>query len=83
MSAKQIIDTIEYKGKLPNYASKADRRRVVNILCKGPCRGKTRWAEMEVDYPGREKLKNAQVGEYIAHCLFCGWEALDPYNWTR
>lgn len=76
-------DPQEYKGKLPVYAQNANRCRVVKILCRGACRGKTRWAEMEVDYPGREMLRRMNVGDLKAHCLVCGWEAPDPYNWYR
>lgn len=83
MVLQQMIDIAEYSGKLPKYACGADRKRVVNIICKGSCRGRTRWAEMEVDYPGRDVLRKSQVGDYIAHCCYCGWKATDPYNWTR
>ena len=49
--SKQLIveepeDTsAEYARPLPDYARNADRRRVVKILCRGRCGGKSRWAE--------------------------------------
>lgn len=76
-------DSPLYKGRLPEYARNAYRRKVVKITCKGACRGKTRWAEMEIDYPGRETLRQMNLGDLKARCLVCGWEAPDPYNWYR
>lgn len=73
--------TSEFIGLLPNYARNADRRRVVKIFCRR-CNS-TRWAEMEVDYPGEEILRNSQVGDHSARCLYCGEVADDPYNWHR
>lgn len=74
--------SLEYKGALPNYAQSADRKRVVKILCKGKC-GTTRWAEMNVDYPGQEVLRNSDLGDFTATCLKCGQVAKDSYNWFR
>ena len=67
---------------LPAYAQRADPTRLVRILCKGPCR-KTRWGEMNADYPGKDVLRNAQPGEFTATCLVCGYVARDQYNWFR
>lgn len=75
-------DPISYTGPLPAYASRADRKRLVRLLCKGGC-FKTRWAEMKVDYPGEEILRKAQVFDFKATCLRCGEIANDPYNWYR
>jgi hypothetical protein len=72
----------DYRGKLPNYASKADRAKVVQLLCKGKC-GAVRWAEMNMPFPGKEVLRNATLGEYQATCLRCGSTARDNYNWYR
>ena len=74
--------TIYYEGSLPAYAQNANRRRVVKILCKGECIA-TRWAEMTVDYPGKEILRRAEAFDYTAKCLKCGYQAKDPYNWLR
>jgi hypothetical protein len=71
-----------YTGTLPQYAASGDRKRVIRALCRGRCRA-TRWAEMTTDYPGAATLKQAQGGDYRAHCLRCGYEAIDPYNWFR
>lgn len=71
-----------YVGKLPNYASKADRARVVQLLCKGTCSA-VRWAEMNNPYPGKTVLRSAQMGDYTATCLRCGSIAQDHYNWYR
>jgi len=73
--------TSEFIGPLPNYARNADRRRVVKIFCRW-CNS-TRWAEMEVDYPGEKILRNSQVGDHSARCLYCGGMADDPYKWYR
>lgn len=72
----------DYRGKLPNYASKADRAKVVQVLCKGKC-GAVRWAEMNKPYPGKEVLSKAKMGDYKAICLRCSSTAMDNYNWYR
>jgi len=74
--------SVVYSGSLPKYARNADRKRVVRVLCKGRC-SRIRWAEMEVDYPGEETLRNSQVMDFRARCLLCGHIAQDPYNWDR
>ena len=72
----------EYRGSLPKYAQRADRKKIVKILCKGRC-GTTRWAEMNVDYPGQVILRNSDLGDFTATCLKCGERAQDSYNWYR
>ena len=72
----------DYLGKLPNYASKADRARVVQLLCKGKC-GSVRWAEINKPYPGKDALRSSKMGEYKATCLRCGSTTQDNYNWYR
>lgn len=72
----------DYRGKLPNYASKADRAKVIQLLCKGKC-GAVKWAEMNKPFPGQEVLSKAGMGEYKATCLRCGSTAQDNYNWYR
>lgn len=74
--------SIIYGGRLPKYAERADRRRVVHILCKVNC-GKTRWAEMDQDFPGVRVLRQSDLGDFTARCLYCGGEARDCYNWYR
>jgi len=82
----QIVDKPQdisniYNGSLPDYAMQADRKKVVKIFCD-KCKS-TRWAEMEKEYPGEKTLKNAQILDYAAKCLKCGFIAQDPYNWFR
>lgn len=73
-----------YNGSLPQYAQGANRRRVVKIVCRGKCRGgHTTWAEMTIDHPGDEKLRQLTHFDVTARCLRCGYEAKDPYNWFR
>ena len=74
--------SMEYTGALPKYAQKADRKKLVKILCKGDC-GSTSWAEMNVNYPGQEALRNSDLGDYNAVCLKCRKVAKDSYNWHR
>jgi len=71
-----------YSGKLPAYARHANRERVIKLLCKGRC-SKTRWAEMDIDYPGQEILQKLEPGNFSATCLFCGYVAQYSYNWYR
>lgn len=72
----------EYVGSLPQYARRADRSKLVQMLCKGKCRT-TRWAVLNKKYPGKDELKRAEFGEYKATCLKCGYEASYNYNWYR
>jgi hypothetical protein len=72
---------VGYGGPLPGYARTANRNRVVRIMCR-EC-GRTRWAEMDVDYPGEAVLRNSQANDFRARCLSCGKEANDSYNWYR
>ena len=71
-----------YKGTLPNYAARANRRRLVKLLCRGRC-SKTRWAQLDGDYPGKDALKTAEMGVFHATCLVCGYVGSDNYNWMR
>jgi len=71
-----------YTGRLPAYAQHANRDRVVKLLCKGRC-SKTRWAEMDVDYPGQEILQKSKPFDFSATCLFCGYVAEYSYNFYR
>lgn len=71
-----------YRGRLPKYAERADRKRLVRLFCKGKCNA-TRWAEMTVDYPGQEVLTRFHVLDLTATCLVCGRKAHDSYNWYR
>ena len=72
----------EYRGSLPQYAKHADRSKLVQMLCKGKC-CKTRCAELNKQYPGKDELRKARHGEYQAICLKCGYEATYNYNWFR
>lgn len=71
-----------YTGSLPDYAAHANRRRLVKILCRGQC-SRTRWAELDCDYPGKDALKTMGMGTFHATCLVCGYTASDNYNWMR
>ena len=72
----------EYAGTLPKYAERADRDRVIQILCKGRCMAQ-KWAELNQIYPGEQALKKANMGTFTARCLRCGTVARDNYNWHR
>lgn len=76
------ISGIPYRDSLPQYASRADRGRLVKMLCKGKC-GCTRWAEMNRPYLGQEQLKEYEMFEVEARCLMCGYRQNDNYNWYR
>lgn len=76
VSPKQIL-----KG-LPNYTKSTPDKYLIQILCRGKCRC-TRWARLNKAYPGKSALKSAEMGEYRATCLKCGYEATDNYNWFR
>lgn len=66
---------------LPNYAKSTDPGFLVKIFCDS-C-GCSRWAKLNQPYPGRTQLRDADMGEFKATCLFCGTEAYDNYNWSR
>jgi hypothetical protein len=67
-----------YSGPLPKYAERADRNRLVKILCKGRCVC-MRWAEMDTDHA--DAFQKAETRGVTAKCLKCGRIALDSYNW--
>ena len=73
----------EYRCNIPIYAKNADRKKLVRILCKGGCQNRNSLAQMNVDYPSREVLRNSKVGDYTAKCLRCGSIAKDCHKWTR
>lgn len=66
---------------LPDYANDVSSSLLVNILCRN-C-SKSRWAKLNKPFPGFDKLKSAEFGEYTATCLVCGYTAHDNYNWGR
>ena len=68
--------------KLPKYAQSTPQSYLVKILCRGRCHA-GRWARLNLPYPGKSALKSAQMGQYRATCLQCGYEATDNYNWFR
>lgn len=72
----------DFQGALPKYAAPADRAKVVKILCRGKC-GTTRFAQLNMPYPGQDVLRSAPMHEYEATCLRCGKVAIDSYNWHR
>lgn len=76
------VVTTKFRGRLPDYAKNANRKRLVKLLCKGKC-NRTRWAEMNVDFPGEQALRDPHnvIGKYSAKCLVCGEEALDASHW--
>lgn len=69
-------------SSLPAYAASTPQEFLVKFWCRGKCR-KTRWARMDSPYPGRVALQEAQLGQYRARCLKCGYEATDVSNWYR
>lgn len=69
--------SLEYTGRLPNYAKKADKKKIIIVNCNN-CGGK--FGELEVDYPGQEIMI---AGKYKAKCLKCGRTVSDNYNWYR
>jgi RNase P subunit RPR2 len=71
----------EFIGKLPQYAANADRNKIIRILCRD-CR-KTVLALLNKPYPGENELRKAEMGDYTATCLKCGYQASDNYNWYR
>ncbi len=79
---RRVESPAYYDGDLPQYAQKADRNRVVKILCKGNC-GQVRWAEMKVNFPGPDILRSSDLRDFEAQCLKCGKIAFDCYNWYR
>lgn len=66
--------------KLPKYAKKADKSRLVRLLCKNSC-NRVRYAEMTNTWPGSDVLRRSHLGDYEAKCLMCGKIAKDGYNW--
>jgi hypothetical protein len=68
--------------KKPDYAESTQDIYLVKILCRGRCNS-TRWAKLNKPYPGKSALRAAQMGEYRATCLSCGYVASDNYNWFR
>lgn len=60
---------VEVPRNLPAYAKNADPEKLVNLDCRH-CK-KSRWAEMNVHYPGKDALQNEDAG-YEARCLVCG-----------
>lgn len=75
------MESWENHGSLPVYAQKGNKRKLVKLLCR-KCRA-TRWAEMNIDYPGRDVLSMSDEKQFVAHCLKCGKAADDSYNWFR
>lgn len=73
---------LPYTGRLPKYAQRADKRRLVQMLCKGKC-SCTRWAEMNVPYTNDMTFKESNFQGIEAKCLFCGYVQRDNYNWYR
>jgi hypothetical protein len=68
-----------YRGRLPNYAQHASRARVVRLFCKGEP-PHSAWAEMNVDYPGQEVLRQSQPCAFTATCSL--WPA-SPQRFAR
>ncbi len=64
---------------LPEYAKNIPSEYLIQLYCKGCNSG--RWAKLNKPYPGKSALRNAEIGEYEAICLKCGYENYDNYNW--
>ncbi|MDD2475858.1 MAG: hypothetical protein PHI32_08100, partial [Dysgonamonadaceae bacterium] len=67
--------------RLPQYAKSTPGNYLIQIHCD-KCRC-SRWARLNKPYPGKTALGNAELGEFSAACLMCGYEAWDSYNWSR
>lgn len=81
-SRRAIVPCPRYTGKVPNYASGADRKKLLKILYKGRC-NMARWAVMNEGFPGMDRLRRSHLGDFQATCLMCGKIANDSYNWIR
>ena len=66
--------------KLPKYAQRADRKRVVELLCRGNCNC-GRYAQI-ADTPKSQGGTVIDTAGY-AECLFCVYKATDYSNWQR
>ena len=71
----------KFVWNLPQYAKSIDPAFLIKIWCRN-C-NKSRWARLNRPFPGKTALHNAQLGEYEAICLKCGYRATDNYNWSR
>lgn len=78
---KEIVSTSNSKTiiGLPKYAQNVPTDCLIKLNCKGCNSG--RWARLNKAYPGKTALREAEMGEYIATCLNCGYENEDNYNW--
>ncbi|HHT71545.1 MAG TPA: hypothetical protein GX016_08225 [Firmicutes bacterium] len=66
---------------LPKYAQLTPNDYLIHIWCDHCACG--RWAKLNKPYPGPTLLRDAQMGEYTAKCLKCGYQVFDNYNWSR
>lgn len=69
-------------SRLPQYAESTPNKYLVKVFCGGKC-GCSRWAKLNLPYPGKTALDNAKMGIYTAVCLKCGYEATDSDKWYR
>ncbi len=67
---------------LPAYAASTPIEYLVQIWCRGKCLN-TRWAKLNLPYPGEVAIRKAELGKFRAKCLKCGYEAVDNSNWSR
>ena len=73
-------------AKVSKYAQSTPEKYRIRILCRGKCKGKTRYAMLNLPYPGQDELKTAggpELSQFRATCHKCGYEASDNYNWFK
>ncbi|MCP4593236.1 MAG: hypothetical protein GY842_21065 [bacterium] len=67
--------------RLPKYAQSIPHDHLIRVRCSR-CRS-TRWARMNMPYPGEAVLHSAKTGVYWARCLKCGMTADEHTKWYR
>lgn len=72
-------DSLLFKKKIPKYAEKADRKKIIEIVCD--CGG--RFGELNINFPGNEILQKDKSDIYTAKCLKCNRPLSNNYNWYR
>lgn len=65
----------------PEYARSTLPDHRIRVQCT-TCRT-TRYARLNLPYPGDSALKTAEEGKYLAECQKCGTTVYDNYNWYR
>jgi hypothetical protein len=66
--------------KLPQYAQREPKNRLVKIHCRGKCQT-GRWARIKDN--GNNNGGTEISTNSIANCLICNYTASDVSNWKR